>query len=205
MPDLRHGSWTRLGGDSLLGDRVTEGVLGGLAEKVRSASQAQGYATGWAAGRREAAAAAEVENTRLQQEYDAREARRAAEHDAAMQALHRAATELRAAVGASVATVEDRAAELAFEVTATLLGREVASVTSAEVLARALAVLPEGAVATVRLHPAVVSAVETADAAVELVADPALGRADALVELPDGGVIDLRIATALDRLREVLS
>ena len=66
-PDLRTGVWTRLGDDRVLGDAVTEAVLGALAERTRDAAQAQGYAVGWAEGqrgRRCAAAAAEARGRR---------------------------------------------------------------------------------------------------------------------------------------------
>ncbi|MCW2818177.1 MAG: hypothetical protein JWR42_964, partial [Marmoricola sp.] len=53
-PELRTGSWTRLGDASVLGDVVTEATLSTLAEQARAAGQSQGYAVGWASGRREA-------------------------------------------------------------------------------------------------------------------------------------------------------
>ncbi len=54
-PELRDGSWTRFGNGTVLGDAVTEQVLAGLATNARRAASAQGYAVGWADGRREAA------------------------------------------------------------------------------------------------------------------------------------------------------
>src|SRR5688572_17219799 len=60
-PELRTGHWTRLGSESVLGDLVTESVLGDIADRVRAAATAEGYAVGWAQGRRDAAAAAAEE------------------------------------------------------------------------------------------------------------------------------------------------
>ena len=72
--DLRSGSWTRLGDGGVVGDPVTEAVLGPLAERVRAAARAEGYAAGWAEGRRRAQEAAE----------QAAAERAAAEHEAAV-------------------------------------------------------------------------------------------------------------------------
>ena len=53
-PELRTGTWTRHGDGALLGDEVAESLLGRVAEETRAAAQAQGYAVGWAQGRRAA-------------------------------------------------------------------------------------------------------------------------------------------------------
>ncbi|MGA9748002.1 MAG: hypothetical protein WBQ50_11160, partial [Nocardioides sp.] len=70
--ELRAGTWTRLGASTVLGDSATEATLGGLADRARAAGMAQGYAAGWAEGRR-----------RAQEEADrAATARSAADHEA---------------------------------------------------------------------------------------------------------------------------
>jgi flagellar assembly protein FliH len=69
-----------------------------------------------------------------------------------------------------------------------------------------LAVLPEGRVATVRLHPTVARSMAASElpAIVEVAGDPTMAPADALVELADH-VLDLRVDRALARVREVLA
>ncbi|HEY9562838.1 MAG TPA: hypothetical protein VIR30_03615, partial [Nocardioides sp.] len=53
-PDLRAGEWTRFGSGNARGDAVTENTLAALADSTRDAARAQGYAVGWAEGRRRA-------------------------------------------------------------------------------------------------------------------------------------------------------
>src|SRR3712207_5437512 len=81
-PELRTGSWTRLGSSSVLGDAVTEHTLSGLAEQAQAAARAQGYATGWAQGRRAAEARAEEESRQVAAERLLEDQRRADEHRA---------------------------------------------------------------------------------------------------------------------------
>ncbi len=207
-PDLRSGVWTRLGHPSVLGDDVTEQALGRLAERTRSAARAQGYAIGWAEGRREALARAE-ENARLAAAAAAeRERQRDAEHRSALDALVRAADELRQATAAASERVAHQASGLAFEVIRELLGHELALAEDPgeAVVRRALAATPTDVPATVRLHPATAESVATQELAARGVAvrpDATLAPDDAVVEV-DGAAIDLRIGTALERLREVL-
>ena len=135
--------------------------------------------------------------------------RRAREHALAVVALEEAAAALTAAATEVAARIGEQAADLAFELTRTLVGHEL-SVTAdpgADVVARVLAVLPSGPAVTVRLHPRTAGAVSPDPLAahgVEVVADPALDPHDAVVET-DTTAIDLRISEALDRLREALS
>jgi flagellar assembly protein FliH len=207
-PDLRVGAWTRLGHPSVLGDDVTERALGRLAERTRSAASAQGYAVGWAEGRREALALA-AESARIaEQEAAGREREREAEHRRAVSALVQAAEELRRAVGETCDRVAHQASDLAFEVTRELIGHElsVEQEPGAAVVRRVLAALPAEPAATVRLHPAAAESAAVAGLAergVTVRADPGLAPEDAVVEL-DSAAIDLRVGTALDRLREAL-
>lgn len=207
-PELRVGNWTRLGGSAVLGDAVTESMLDGLATKAQEAARAQGYAVGWAEGRRAAAEqAADREATRAAQ-HAAAEERREAEHRAAVDALGRAAEQVRGLLGDLAAAIEEQATDLAFALTTELLGARVASVTAADVVVRVLQVLPPVPVGRVRLHPAVVASgavQDLADRGLEIVPDPSFGRADALVEAPDGSVTDLRVDEAMERVREVLT
>lgn len=208
-PDLRAGVWTRLGDDSVLGDEVTEATLGSLAERTRSAARAQGYAVGWAEGRREALARAAEAAVVASQQRDRSEHQRQDEHDAALDALVLAADELQRAVQQVCADIGDQATELALELTRELVGRELTTSVDpgADVVRRVLAVLPTDAVAQVRMHPStsVSSAVEDlAKRGVSVLPDAELQPGDAVVET-DTSVLDLRISTALARLRDVLA
>jgi flagellar assembly protein FliH len=208
-PELRSGTWTRFGGGSGLGDPVTEAVLSDLAETTRAAARAQGYSTGWAEGRREAAAEAAAQRAELELLHREAEARREAEHQQAVAALVRAAGLLQQQVAAASAEVEDHALELARELTEALVAHELASAADpvADVVRRALAVLPQGLPVTVRLSPAVAGdpALQALrDQGITVVADPSLERHDALVESTEEAV-DLRVSAALARVREVLA
>lgn len=204
--DLRSGTWTRLAPGSALGDNAAEATLVRVAEQARDAARAQGYAVGWAQGRREAAEAAassaDIEVRRHRRE----EERRQAEHLEAIAALAAAAAELKAATDRAVAQIEAQAVDLAWNLTRTVLEHEVRGTEAADVVARVLALAPQGRLARVRLNPD--HAADPALAAltehgVQCVGDPSMGRADALVHVDDQ-VFDLRIETALERVREVL-
>lgn len=208
IPDLRTGDWTRLGGSRVLGDDVTESALGALAERARRAARAQGYAVGWAEGRREAGARAEEAAAAAAELTRRAEEQREAEHRAVIKALTLAADELRAAIAEVCARVGDQATELALAVTEELVGRELSAAVDpgVDVVRRVLAVVPEGSSPQVRLHPSIGSSpalAELADRGLVVVPDPDIEPHDAVVETEDL-VIDLRIPAALDRLRAVL-
>jgi flagellar assembly protein FliH len=208
-PELRSGSWTRLGPSRVLGDAVTEQTMAGLAESTRTAARAQGYSVGWAEGRREAAAAAREEAARAQAVVAADEARREAEHRAGLDALRRAAEQLQASVATVTAWVEDQALTLARELTTELVGHELrhSPDPGGDLVRRALAVLPEGAPVTLRLHPDVLdpaSAARLAEVGVRVVPDATLERHDGLLET-DQAIVELGVSTALERVRTVLS
>lgn len=207
-PDLRSGVWTRLGHPSVLGDDVTEQALGRLAERTRSAARAQGYAVGWAEGRQEALARAEETAREAAERAEERERRRDAAHRRASEALEAAAVELRRAVSEVCERVAAQASDLAFEVTRELVHHELSleEDPGAGVVRRVLAVLPAAHVATVRLHPAIVESAamrSLSEKGVTVRADASLAPDDAVVEVDDAA-IDLRIESALDRLKQAL-
>ena len=207
-PELRSGHWTRLGGTGVLGDAITEQTLSTLAESTRAAASAQGYAVGWAQGRREADETARLAAEQNEQRVAAAETRREAEHQAALTALRQAAARLDQTLAELTGQVADQASDLAFELTRELVGRELALAEDpgADTVRRVLAVLPGRADARVRLHPTVAAAAAVADLGahgVVVVPDHALQPTDAIVEA-EGHVLDLRIDAAIDRLREVL-
>lgn len=207
-PDLRTGVWTRLGDAAVLGDPVTEAALGGLAERTHVAARSQGYAVGWAEGRREALVRASEAEAAAEQRHSDEEERREREHRAAIAALADAAAGLRTATREATARIADQATELAFELTRELVGHElsVAADPGAAVITRVLAALPDDSGATVRVA-ATTAASSTAGLLVEhgvrLVVDPHLGPGDAVVET-DRAAVDLCVTSALERLREVL-
>ena len=208
-PELRSGVWTRLGGAGVLGDVATEQTLSTLAESTRAAANAQGYAVGWAQGRREADETARLAAEQNEQRIATPEARCEAEHRAAITALQQAAVRLDQTLSELSDEVAGHASELAFELTRELVGRElaVAEDHSADTVRRVLAVLPGRNEPRVRLHPSVAQGAAASgltDQGVVVVSDPSLAPTDAVVEA-EGHVLDLRIDTALDRLREVMS
>lgn len=207
--ELRTGSWTRYGDSSVLGDPATEHTLANLADTVRAAAQAQGYATGWAEGRRKAEAEARVAAAEAAAAATAAEQRRETEHRAAVAAWELAAQRLHDAVDQARSSILERGTELAFEVVRELLGQELHDEAAAAVTAisRALAAVSgtEGVVA-VHLPPAAVDAPAARslrELGLRLVADSTLGPADAIVEAADH-VVDLRVSSALGRVGEVL-
>jgi len=207
-PDLRTGVWTRLGDHAVLGDEVTELALGSLAERTRDAARAQGYSVGWAEGRREALELAAVTATLVEQRQQEEEQRREREHQTAVAALVAAAGALQTAAQDVATRIADQAVELAFELTETIVAHELSVEVDpgAAVVSRVLAMLPTDPTTTVRLHPTVVhgdAVAALADHGVRLVVDPDLARHDAVVET-DRDAIDLRVGTALGRLREAL-
>jgi flagellar assembly protein FliH len=208
-PELRSGNLTRFGSAGVLGDSVTELALSGLVEDARVAARSQGYAVGWGEGRRAAAGEAALARRSAEEEHAAEGALWAARQDEAVRALTRAAQELARATEEAQAQVRGQALELARELTEALVGHELRATpdTAADVVARVLAQRPADAPFVVRLHPDVVGPAqlsELAETGVRLVPDPRLDRADAVIEVEDH-VVDLRIRTALERVREVLS
>lgn len=207
--ELRSGAWTRLGGSTVLGDDVTEHTLSGLVSQTSAAARSQGYATGWAEGRRAAQEQARQAALAVAEAQARDTARRETEHRAAVDGLVRAAARLDAAVTETCAWLEERTSEVALTLTETLVAHELAvSVTpGADAVRRALALAPGVPLVRVRLcaedaaEPALRA---VAGAGTVVVADRALRRGDAVVETDDG-VLDARISSALDRVREVLA
>lgn len=204
FPELRTGQWTRLGTDAVLGDSITENTLATLAESTRIAAGSQGYAVGWAEGQRAARAEAAVEAAAAEQVRRLAEDRRQAEHDAAVTALETAAGHLHLAIAGICATIESQASELAWELTRELVGHELSG-PGIDVVQRALALLPTEPVVRIRMHPDdLVGASALTQYGAALVPDHGLQRGDALVEADDH-VLDLRLDTALERVRQALA
>ncbi|HSE10501.1 MAG TPA: FliH/SctL family protein [Nocardioidaceae bacterium] len=207
--DLRAGSWTRLGSGATLGDAVTEAMLGGIAERSRQAARAQGYATGWAEGRRVALAKAAEEAEGVRRAAEAAEARREVEHRDALAALDAAAAQLRTRLSETVDAVAEQAVELALRLTEAILGREVATATDpgGDALRRALSLVDPHVAVTVRMHPkdrATLDLEALGDRAVTVLDDETLQPGDA-VALTEDTLVDATISAALERVWEVLT
>ncbi|CAM3441148.1 FliH/SctL family protein [Nocardioides dubius] len=205
-PDFRAGDWTRYGASAALGDTVTEHTLAALTTSATAAAQAQGYSVGWAEGRRRAAEEAAVEAAATTERSQIAEARREAQHCAALATLAQAADDLRAQIAASCERIEQQATELAVALTRQLMERELAATPAVDTVRRVLAVMPEDPTAQVRLAPSLASEPVVTDLAargVRIVADPALHPGDAVVET-DTQVLDLRISAAMARIEAVL-
>ena len=187
-------------------------VLGARTDAGAAQRWAAGRAAGWAAGSRAAAQAAATQRQGLDDAHRAAERRSAAQLDAAVSVLRRAAEAVAACtiplLAAANATLDDGAVSLA----AALLGRELSDSDDGArlALARALALPAEVGVHTVRLSPADLRALEVAGVAaqvpagVRLVADPALAPGDAVSEFADG-FLDARIGAAVERVRRALA
>lgn len=206
--DLRTGSWTRLWQGSVVGDPVTESVLGPLAERTRAAARAEGYAAGWAEGRRVVAAAAERETAERRAELDDMRAVAAERQDLLLAALGAAVSRAGAELADRQADLGVAAVDLALELVETFLGRELelAREPGLDAVRRAVAAVETDVRIVVRLHPddlATLHAGVSVDPRVTLLADPGLTRGDAVAETEDQ-VVDATVAAALARVRAVV-
>jgi flagellar assembly protein FliH len=188
---------------------VTEAILGGIAERSHQAARAQGYATGWAEGRRVALARAAEEAEAGRREADADRVRRDAEHRDALAALDAAVAQLSTRLAEALDVLAGQAVEVALELTHAVLGREVATATDpgGDALRRAMALVDPHVAVTVRMHPADRATLDPAalqDRTVAVVDDATLGRGDAVAETEDT-LVDATISAALERVREVLT
>lgn len=207
--ELRTGTWTRLGDNSVLGDSVTESALHALAESTRASAQAQGYAVGWSQGHQAAEESSRAAIAASAERRTKDDARRDVEHQVAVAALQAAAEQLTATTAQVCASVETQAVDIAMQLTEALIGREleVAMDPGADAVRRVLSLLPAEPMMTVRLHPDDVPSLAVTDlvrAGVRVVADPALTRGDAIAQADDY-VIDASVANGLERVREVLA
>jgi len=200
--------------------RIAFPVIGGAAGSARSTgADVRGHAAGYAAGLRAAEAETAALRARLEAEHAARvaalqadTARRVAVLDAATGALlSQVAPVLRDAEESVVAAALELAeAVLGHAVRASRPGPDATAGLEARpdagaeaTVRRALASVDASVALAVRVSPADAARVAGLDLAVPVVADPSLVDGDAVVDLPDG-LLDARIATALDRARTAL-
>jgi len=150
-----------------------------------------GVAEGLAAGR--AAAAAEAAEATVRAE-------------ALFRSLVEAADDLRRRQALELKGLEDTLARTAFDLASAVVGRELqlSSSPGADALARALALVPAGCIATARLHPDDVASLGAAASdAVAVIADPVIEPGGCILEVGDSR-IDAQLGSALDRVRAAL-
>lgn len=216
-PEMRTGEWTRHGETrAVLGDPVAERLLTDLAESAKRAAHAQGYAAGWAEGRK---AAEQAVRNEMAEEVaavarDAQERHMSIEmaldedHSNTMRVLASAIDAVTGVVDQARVTVEEQALQLAIHLTQTLLDIELGGPDGPAAIAirRAMQHAQGEELLAIHLNPGDTGAPDTApltQRGVKIVADQSLQPGDALVELADG-ILDLRISAARARVREVL-
>ncbi|GAB4098619.1 FliH/SctL family protein [Sinomonas halotolerans] len=184
-------------------------VLGESPASVREEAQARarGHAAGYAAGMRAAQEMLEVRLAAFEEEKAAWfvQARGTLAH--AVGALDAAASAARALAAPVLAEAEDAVVRSALELAGAVVGHELSrdDAAAASVLARlgASAEVPLRVRVSADDFDAVTAALGADEAPRTLVVDPALGRGDAVAELP-AGILDARIATAFERARAAL-
>ena len=195
--------------------RADDPTLGQVASGVREAARAEGYAVGWASGLR---AATEQVRAAATEAEAARQAASDAQTLAVRAALHAvdgAAHSLEERAVTPAGELRDAVLQAAFELTETLLGRELVTATEPgmDAFRRALDLLPAGRPVTMRLNPADASVVRQVVAEmppgelgrdVLVVADPSVEPAGCVAEC-DAMRVDAQLSTALERVRKVIS
>lgn len=133
--------------------------------------------------------------------------------ESAGRALAEAAADLRHRQALELTALQDALARTAVDLASAIIGREleVSASPGADALARALALVPAGSVATARLHPADAAALSTgslgelggAPGALTVIPDPAVEPGGCILEVGDSR-IDAQLGSALDRVRAAL-
>jgi flagellar assembly protein FliH len=166
---------------------------------VRREAEEAGFAEGYAAGMAAARAAHEEQVAAYVQGCAT-----------TLTALDAALADLRAHEAVGLQQVADQTAALALEIAEVVLAREVASAADPgrDAIARAIGLVPDEGDVIVRMHPADLARLADVEdllpgRAVGLVPDPAVGAGGCIVQV-GATRIDAQIATALDRVVEVL-
>jgi flagellar assembly protein FliH len=192
-------------------DPLQRSGLDELATAARQDARAEGYAVGWAQGRRAAEEAAQREAAIAAAERAEFAARSQASLVSALRALTAAADALEGRAVAPAAELSAAVVATSFELAQALIGRELTLATEPgiDAIRRALPLAPENRPVTARLHPddasAARSALPTANLGREvlIVADPSIEPGGAVVDC-DATRVDAQLGPALDRVREVL-
>lgn len=194
--------------DALFSKLEYPSLVGAASSESFDRESVRGYAAGYAAGARAAAADAELRaaDAKSQVEEIAAEAR--ASVLTALRALEAAAARTNAMRLPVIADADASLAAAALELAEAILGSELrdGEFSARAAIARALTVAANDEVLVVRMHPddiAILGDAPASIASARLVGDQELERGDALVETPVG-TIDARLQTAVDRARAIL-
>lgn len=177
--------------------------------EVRERARVQGHAAGYAAGRKAATETLAADREALRAEADRVLGEQIDGLQSALGSVRQAAGALNAQTAMSLEGTEESVLAAALEIAGMILGRAIAEDREGAAVAalrRALDAAGPVPVRVVRMHPAdleLVSMVASDEPGLQLLADPRLGRGDAMVDLPDG-VVDACIASAVERVRRAL-
>ncbi|MGL3805132.1 FliH/SctL family protein [Paeniglutamicibacter sp. R2-26] len=183
--------------------RFSELLATGDSARHGAASQAHGYAAGYAGGIRAAEAVARAQRERLALEHAAAQAARDAEHALALEALRAAARALQARTVPVLDAASAVLVEAAVQLAGTVIGRELSdeSFGARAALDRALEGIEPATVREVRMNPQdleLLGLTQVPGTAIGLAADATLARGDAMTAF-DEGFLDARISTAFER------
>lgn len=201
--------------DTRLADPTLQRAFEAMADEVRTAARAEGYASGWAAGHLAAAEAVRASAVEAQREREAAAQAAQATVTAALRALAAAATNLEQRAVTPAENLRDAVLEGAMELAEALVGHElsISATPGLDAVRRALALAPAGVAVTARLNPLDLPGARDALAAlpsdelgreIRLVADASVEQAGCIVEC-DAARIDAQLSTALARVRGVLN
>ncbi|MDQ1530114.1 MAG: flagellar assembly protein FliH [Microbacteriaceae bacterium] len=174
-------------------------------EEFAERARVHGHAAGYAAGRRDAAAALERDRIALRADMDRALAAETADLRVASAALQRAAAALTERATSAFAATEEDLLAAAVELATMILGRELEDREGSAVAAvrRALDAAAGAPVRVLRMHALDVELLADRTPEVpglRLLPDSGLARGDAVAELEDG-IVDAGIAAALERVR----
>ncbi|OIH98537.1 MULTISPECIES: hypothetical protein [unclassified Curtobacterium] len=206
--------------DTTTVQRVAFPVIGDPAGRERATSaDVRGHAAGYTAGLRAAQAETDALRARLEAEHASRVAALQADTARRVAVLDAAATALLSRVAPVLDDAEASVASAALDLAEAVVGYAIRASRPADTtgdgeeagiaagalatVERALASVDRTVAVAVRLSVGDAARVADLDLPVPVVADPALHDGDAVVDLPDG-LLDARIATALDRARTAL-
>jgi flagellar assembly protein FliH len=165
---------------------------------IAAAEELRGFDEGYRAGMAEGLAAGRAA-------MSAESAAHLARLEALIRSLDEAAADLRRRQALELAGLEDALARTAVDLASAVIGRElqVAASPGADALARAMGLVPAGATALARLHPADAALVTETPTGVTILADPAIEPGGCILEVGDSR-IDAQLGSALDRVRAAL-
>jgi len=176
-------------------------------DRSDSVAYATGHLAGFTDGLRKATAAADVRRQEMEAEHAAVLRHAQARTDRAVALLTGAVQAVRNAVLPVVGDAQDALIAAALDLAETIIGVELGdgALSARAALVRALADVPAGGTVTVKMNPAdfTVLGESTSVPGAVIMADPAMGRGDAVAEF-EHGHLNARIGTALDRARQAL-